>query len=200
MTEYDPALWTSALYALCEQQATLDAALLQDVLSLFPLGSHRVSATAFVDLAEAADGTRTAEVGSIAQTRDVDGLTVEAWCMGSQRHRQDGPAWRKWVSAGRLVEEEWFVRGEQHRGDGPAWRKWDSAGRRVEEVWYVRGVLHRKDGPAWQGWNREGRLILEAWYVRGQLHRKDGPAWRTWDENGRLLTSQRWVRGIQIEG
>jgi hypothetical protein len=96
MAEYNPALWASALYALCSQRQALDAALLQDVLSLLPLGSHRVSATAFVDLSEAADGARTAEVGRITQTRDVDGLMVEAWRMGSQRHRQDGPAWRKW--------------------------------------------------------------------------------------------------------
>ena len=65
MAEYDPALWASALYALCGQQAALDPALLQHVLSLFPLGSHRVSATVFVNLSEAADGTRTAEAGTI---------------------------------------------------------------------------------------------------------------------------------------
>jgi hypothetical protein len=162
-----------ALHAVCKQQATLDAALLQDVLSLVPLGRHHVSPTAFVDLAEAADGTRTAQVGSIVQIRDVEG---------------------------RLVVEAWYVRGELHREDGPAWRKWDAEGRLVEEMWCVRGQRHREDGPAWQRWTAEGQLVEEDWRVNGCQHREDGPAVRRWDENGRLLTSQRWVRGIQIEG
>lgn len=113
MSEYVPALWTSALYALCEQQATIEAGLVQDVLALLPLGSHRVSTTAFVDLSEAADGTRAAQVGTITQRQD---------------------------RYGRLVVEAWYVRGELHRGDGPAWRTWDLDGRLLTAQRWVRGI------------------------------------------------------------
>jgi hypothetical protein len=178
MAEYDPALWASALYALCGQQATLDAALLQDVLALLPLGSHRVSATAFVDLAEAADGTRTAEVGRITRTPYEDGQTSEEWCLHGQPHRGDGPAWQEWDARGRLIGEAWWVRGQRHRKDGPAVRKWNAHGQVVEETWYVRGQMHRKDGPAWQEWTTEGRLVEEEWCVRNRLLREVGPAWR----------------------
>jgi hypothetical protein len=41
---------------------------------------------------------------------------------------------------GRLVEEEWWVRGERHREDGPAWRKWDSAGRLLTSQRWVHGI------------------------------------------------------------
>jgi hypothetical protein len=106
-----------ALHAVCKQQATLGAAVLQDVLSLLPLGSHRVSATVFLDLSEAADGTRTAEVGSIMQIRDADDrLVEEEWWVGGQRHREDGPAWRKWDSAGRLLRSQRWVHGIQIEG------------------------------------------------------------------------------------
>jgi YD repeat-containing protein len=186
-----------ALHAVCGQQATLDAALLQDVLSLLPVGSHRVSPTAFVDLSEAADGTRTAEVGSITQIRDAEGRLVEMWCVRGQLHRQDGPAWQVWDSEGRLVGEMWWVCGQRHREDGPAWRKWDSAGRLVEEEWCMDNVRHREGGPAWQRWNSEGRLVEEEWRVRGQLHRDDGPAWQKWNSEGRLIEEE-WCAGGEL--
>jgi len=140
MTEYVPALWASALYVLCGQQATLDAALLQDVLSLFPLGSHRVSATAFVDLSEAADGARTAEVGRVKQAQCEEGETFEKWERDGWLHRQGGPAWRSWTPEGLLVEEEWCIRGVLYRADGPAWRKWDEYGRLLTAQRWVRGI------------------------------------------------------------
>jgi len=188
-----------ALHAVCGQQATLDAALLQDVLSLLPLGSHRASATKFIDVSEAADGTRTAKVGTITRTQDRHGHTIEGWWVRCQLHRQDAPAWQVWDSEGRLVGEGWWVCGQRHRQGAPARQTWDRKGRLVSEEWCVGGVPHREGGPAWQRWDSEGRLVWEEWWLRGQLHREDGPAVRRWD-NGRLLTTERWVRGIQIEG
>jgi hypothetical protein len=186
-----------ALHAVCKQQATLDAALLQDVLSLVPLGRHHVSPTAFVDLAEAADGTRTAQVGSIVQIRDVEGrLVVEAWYVRGELHREDGPAWRKWDAEGRLVEEKWYVRGELHRGDGPAWRRWDSAGRLVKEKWFVRGQRQRADGPVFRTWDAEGRLVFQA----ESVHRQNGPARQEWGVINRRRTAERWGHNIQFKG
>jgi hypothetical protein len=184
-----------ALHAVCEQQATLDTGLLQDVLSLLPLGSHRVSTTEFVELSEDADGTRTAEVGAITRTQKIDGRTTELWWFGDVAHRVGGPARQSWDADGQLIFEAWYVRGKMHRQDGPAWRKWNAQGRLLVEEWQVRGCRHREDGPAWQLWDGQGRLLLEAWYVRGELHREGGPAWQAWNSEGRLVKKEWRVRG-----
>jgi hypothetical protein len=132
-----------ALHAVCKQRRTLDAALWQDVLSILPLGSHRASATRFIDVSEDADGRRTADVGLIHQLQGVDGRTTEEWAIWGQRHRRGGPAFQMWDSEGRLIREAWWVHDGRHREDGPAWRKWDGRGRLVREEWHVCGSLHR---------------------------------------------------------
>jgi hypothetical protein len=113
------------------------------VLSLFPLGSHRVSATVFVNLSEAADGTRTAEAGTIRRYPDGGDRMSEQWYLGDLFHRQDAPAWEQWDSEGRLVMRAWWVRGVPHREDAPAQQHWDPESKVLWEEWWRRGTLLR---------------------------------------------------------
>ena len=68
---------------------------------------------------------------------------------------------------GSIRYEEWSQNGERHREDGPAWIRYLPDGSKYEG-WYQNRERHREDGPAGIGYYGNGSVEYEEWYWHGE--------------------------------
>lgn len=106
----------------------------------------------------------------------LQGCFVEVYRRNNLLHRDDGPAYIKRDSEGRVIEERWYRNGRLHREDGASLITYMLNGHVDSEHWYRNGERHRIGGPALVERECSKEMRRESWYYNGQLHREDGPA------------------------
>ena len=75
---------------------------------------------------------------------------------------------REYYSSGKIESEQWYLNGKLHREDGPAYIKYLYSGELWIKEWYLNDQLHRINGPAIIEYLYSGEVGYEEWHLNGE--------------------------------
>jgi len=136
---------------------------------------------------------------------DNGNIATENYRLKGKRHREDGPAYRKWSENGSLLLLKYYINGKLHNENGPAILIYGisrivSDPNLVKEMYYINDMLHRENGPAVVVYRRLSgisNIAHKIYFCNGKKHRIGGPADINYSSDGYVYLETYYENGLK---